>query len=329
MDHKKILILGATGFIGGHIARCALKKDWEVFGLRRDETKFGHLEGFPLHWIKGDLMDFDSLRTAMRGIDVVFHAAGYYPKVGNPRLVPDQITQAEREILNVLNAADDVGIGKMVYTSSLTTIGNPNPKEKRLADERDFYRPGTLKKSAYYESKILMETTFLDFCKRGFPGVVLNPTAVFGPGDIYLTMAGLFIAIAKGMVVAWLPGSINVVDVRDVAEAHIAAVSRGKIGERYIIGGHNLTIREAISQAAAVAGVKSPRFEIPLWLLRGLITLGDIFPALPLPSNHLRAVHLWQGYNTQRAVNELGLSPRVYPETVGDSLSWLRTQGNL
>lgn len=329
MDQKKILVLGATGFIGGHIARCALRKDWEVLGLRRDESKFGHLDGFPLHWIKGDLMDFESLRTAMRGIDVVFHAAGYYPKVGNPRVVPAQVTQAKQEILNVLKAADEAGIRKMVYTSSLTTIGHPNPHENRLANERDFYRQGTLEKSGYYESKILMETVFLDFCKRGFPGVVLNPTAVFGPGDIYLTMAGLFIAVAKGKVIAWLPGSINVVDVRDVAEAHIAAVSRGKIGERYIIGGHNLTIRDAISQAAAVASTKPPRFEIPLWLLRGLVTLGDIFPALPLPSNHLRAVHLWQGYNTQQARNELGLSPRLYRETVQDTLSWLRTQGNI
>ena len=167
----------------------------------------------------------------------------------------------------------------------------------------------------------------MNSCTRGLPGIVLNPTAVFGPGDIYLTMSQLLISVAKGLMVAWLPGAINVVDVRDVAAAHITAVSKGIIGDRYIIGGHNFTIRDALCTAAIAAGTRPPRFELPLWALQGLISLGDLFPVLHLPSNHLRAVHLWQGYNTQKACNELGLSPRPFSDTVRDSVAWLRENG--
>jgi dihydroflavonol-4-reductase len=260
---------------------------------------------------------------------VVFHAAAFYPKSGNPRLVPAQVAHAEHQIQNVIHAALEANVNRLIYTSSLTTIGQPTSNENRMADEYDFYHPGTLAKSGYYETKISMETIFLDSCKQGLPGIVLNPTAVFGPGDIYLTMSQLLIAVAKGVMVAWLPGTINVVDVRDVAAAHIAAVGQGNIGDRYIIGGHNYTIRDALCDAAIIAGTRPPRFEIPLWVLRGLISLGDLLPVLPLPSNHLRAVHLWQGYNTQKAFDELGLSPRSFSDTVRDSLTWLRENGHI
>jgi len=329
MSRKKVLILGATGFIGGHIARKALKKDWEVFGFRRDENKVGHLNGLPIHWVTGDLMDFNSLYVAMQEIDVVFHAAAFYPKTGKPKEVPAQVAYAKHEMDNVIQAAQKVHVECIIYTSTLTTIGQPPPEDNRLADERDFYQPGTLPKSGYYESKIAIETIFLDACSNGLPGVVLNPTAVFGPGDIYLTMASLLIAIAKGWMAAWIPGSINVVDVRDVAEAHISAVERGTIGERYIIGGHNYTIRDAFTIAANVAGVKPPCFQIPLWALQGLVLLGDLIPVIPLPSNHLRAVPLWQGYNTQKAQKILALNPRPFQETVQESLTWLRDHGHL
>ena len=159
----------------------------------------------------------------------------------------------------------------------------------------------------------------------GFPAVVLNPTAVFGPGDVNMTMGGLLIAVEKGWMIGWLPGEINVVDVRDVAAAHIAAVSQGKIGERYIIGGHNFTVRDALAETARVCGRNPPRFEVPIWALKGLAGLGDLFPFLPLPSNHLRAVHLWQGYNTKKAELELGINPRPFADTVRDSLDWFAT----
>lgn len=329
MKPKKILVLGATGFIGGHIALSALQRHWEVFGLRRDSKRFGHLKGDQIQWVLGDLMDSNSLNNAMRGIDVVFHAAAFYPKSNKVSEVPAQIEYAEREMGNVIQAARKAKVERLIYTSTLTTIGHPDIQENRLADERDFYKPGSLSRSGYYESKIAMEQIFLDACSQGLPGVVLNPTAVFGPGDLNLSMSSLLIAVAKGWMMAWLPGSVNVVDVRDVAESHIIAAVKGQIGERYIIGGHNYTIREALQEVTLAAGVRPPRFKIPLWLLHGITALGDMFPFLNLPSNHLRAVHLWQGFNTLKAQQALELSPRPFHDTVQDSLNWLRLQDHI
>jgi dihydroflavonol-4-reductase len=325
----KALVLGATGFIGGHIARKALEAGWQVRGLRRNPGSIGHLEGLPVEWMAGDLTEVASLRAAMRGVETVFHAAAYYPKRGDRRRVPDQVEYAREEITSVLEAAQEAGVKRLVYTSSLTTIGQPPPGEARLADERDFYTPGSLAKSGYYEAKFAMEKLVLEAAGNGLPALALNPTAVFGPGDVHLTLGGLLLAVSRGWVPAWLPGMVNVVDVRDVAAAHIAAAGVGKTGERYILGGHNLSIREALRVAALAANRKPPFFEIPLWVVDVLVAAGDALPFLPLPANHLRAIRLWQAYDASKAEIELGLKPRPFEETVRDALSWFEKQGQL
>ncbi len=322
----RTLILGATGFIGGHIALAALEAGWNVRGLRRNPQSTGHLGEALVEWVNGDLNEQTSLKEALRGIEIVFHAAAYYPQEGNPRKVPQQVEYAKREIQSVLAAAKEAGVRRLIYTSTLSTIGHPRPEENRLADERDVYQPGTLPDSGYYEAKIAMENAVIAADKNGLDVIVLNPTAVFGPGDVHLTMGQLLIMVARGQALAWLPGEINVVDVRDVAQAHIAAVDSGLSGERYILGGHNFTVKEALEETARIAGANPPRFEIPMRLIKALVFLSDIIPALPLPSNHLRALPLWQGYNIHKAKADLRLSPRPFSETVQDALEWFRKE---
>ena len=325
----KTLVLGATGFIGGHIAQSALGAGWSVRGMRRNSKSTGHLGEFPVEWIEGNLDDPVSLGEAMQGVDIVFHAAAYYPQGGNPRKVPGQVAYAMDEIQRVLAAVKGCGVRRFVYTSTLSTIGHPNPEENRLADERDVYQPGTLPESGYYEAKIAMENAVLEAANDGMDALVLNPTAVFGPGDVHLTMGQLLIMVARGQAVAWLPGDINVVDVRDVAQAHITAVENGRSRERYIIGGHNYSVKDALTEVAEIVGVKPPRFEVPMSVLKALVILSDMIPALPLPSNHLRALPLWQGYNIDKAKQELGLSPRPFRDTVQDALDWFGEKGYL
>jgi dihydroflavonol-4-reductase len=297
--------------------------------MRRRANRRGHLGDLPVSWVRGDLKDYAALRLAMDRIDVVFHAAAFYPTDGNPRKVQQQVDFAEREIRNVLAAALAAKVKHFVYTSSLTTIGHPPPEEDRLADERDFYVPGSLPKSAYYEAKIAMEQAVREAVDQKIPAVILNPTAVFGPGDVNLTLGKILVAVARGKMIGWLPGEINIVDVRDVAQAHIAAVEQGQVGERYILGGHNFSVKAALTEAANVAGVNPPRFEIPHWAINGLVGLGDILPFLPFPANHLRTVENWQSYNCEKARRELGLAPRPLRETFWDALDWLRKTGHL
>ena len=323
----KALVLGASGFIGGNIAQAALARGWDVVGLRRRPDGIGDLAGTAIRWCDGDLCDGESLRLAMRGVEVVFHAAAYYPHGGRPSQVPDQVAAARKEIGIVLDALKASDVGRLIFTSSLTTIGHVPQGERRLADERDVYMPGTLAKSGYYEAKIVMEDAVLAAASDGLDAVVLCPTAVFGPGDVHLTLSTMLIAVANGKVPVWLPGDINVVDVRDVAAAHLAAVEHGRRGERYILGGHNLTIRAALDEAARAAGVKSPRFELPLWVLAAATALGDALPFLGISGNHMRAVKYWQGYNTDKAKAELGLVARPFAKTVRDALDWLHENG--
>jgi dihydroflavonol-4-reductase len=327
-QHKQLaVVLGATGFIGGHIARTALEAGWSVRGLRRSPGATGNLGAAPIEWISGNLDDSDTLVRAMQGAEVVFHAAAYYPSRGDRRSIDEQIRVGCEQTQRVLQAAQQVGIQRFIYTSTLTTIGNPPRHESRLANESDFYKPGSLAKSAYYEAKFAMEQVVLAAARQGFPGVILNPTAVFGPGDVHLTLGGLLLAAARGRAIAWLPATVNVVDVRDVAATHLKAIDRARIGERYILGGHNYPLKDAIEQITRIAKVHPPRFEIPFWLIDALVRLDDSLPFTNLTGNHLRAIRHWQGYDITKAREELAHSPRPFEQTLQDALIWFREQG--
>lgn len=323
------LVLGATGFIGGHIARAALKENWTVRGFRRRPQSTGHLQRKDIHWVDGNLEDFSSLEKAMQGADYVFHAAAYYPTGKEKQSLTDHLASAKMEINNVLTAAHTGRIRRLIYTSSLSTIGLPPPDADRLADERDHYQPGTFPDNAYYEVKSIMERAVIKAAQKGLDAVVLNPTAVFGPGDVHLTTGRILVAAARGQVLAAPEGTINTVDVRDVAACHITAAQRGKSGERYILGGENYPIKEALTIAANIAHAHPPLVKIPGWVLNLAVQLDK---ALPLPAilpDHVQGHSHWQGYNTQKAKRALGLSPRPFEETVRDSLRWYRDHGVL
>lgn len=322
-----VLVLGATGFIGGHIAQAALERGWEVHGLRRRRGATGHINQADVIWHDGDLDQPESLPQAFEGIEVVFHAAAYYPR--NSRNVPFHVAHAVEQIRNVLDAIRRAEVRRMVFTSTLTTISRPPGSDTRLADERDHYLPGSLPRSAYYECKYAMESEVLRAAAQGIPAVVVNPTAVFGPGDLHLTLGSVLLAVARGWVIVWLRAQVNAIDVRDVAQAHIRAAEVGGVGERYILGGHNATLRDLLVLAAGVAGVQPPRFEIPLKLVDFAVWLGDRFSPLDFLGNHLRAVRQWQGYNCSKSMQQLDLNPRPLETTLREALDWYRMHGFL
>lgn len=317
-----VLVLGATGFIGGHIAKKALDVGWKVYGLRRNSSSAGHLQNRDITWVEGDLDDLSSLKAAMSGMDYVFHAAGYYPTDYDPRNISQQINFAAEQMKNVVRATRESGIKRLIYTSTLSTIGLPPENENRLADERDFYRSGSLPDNGYYEAKSAMENIALEAARVGYHIVVLNPTIVFGPGDVHLGTGEILLMIARGKGRAVPPGMINIIDVRDAAAAHINAARIGKAGERYILGGANYSVPEAVAIIADIAGAKPPLFTLPTWILDFYIRLADFLPFIPHAPYHLTAYQTWQGYNTDKAERELNLQSRFLEETVRDSLRW-------
>jgi dihydroflavonol-4-reductase len=318
----RVLVLGATGFIGGHIARQALEAGWDVRGLRRTEKSVGTLADQSIEWRAGNLNDPSSLQAAMQGCEVVFHTAGFYPLADYN--VPRAVSQAETEMDAVLSAARSAGVTRVIYTSSLTTIGAPPDGSGRLADERDFYVSGTLN-NAYFEAKARMEKTALTASGDALEVVALIPTAVFGPGDIKPMTGVMLRDLARGRMPVGVAVETNFVDVRDTALCHIRAVERAKPGDRVIIGGHNMTVGAMLRMAAEASGVKPPPVNLTR---RGAIRLVRLLSAFNAPMPALvRGLEQLQPINAEKGWKLFDFQPRPFTETARDAIDWFRDHG--
>ena len=315
---KTCLVLGATGFIGGHIAREAAARGWQVRALRRNPTAVGAIGDVNVEWVNGDLTDRSSLLAAMRGCEVVFHSAGAYPH--GTHAIDRDVQSARDQMRNVIAAARDTQPDRLIYTSSFTTIGLPGDPD-RLADERDRYCPGTAG-DAYYEAKWAMEVEALN---SGLPIVVLNPAAVFGPGDVHLAVSEIVIMAAKGRVPFYFDATFGAIDVRDVAAAHLDALEHGRVGERYILSNHNMTLKAGLTLIAQAAGRKPPSIYIGPGLLNAIIAVGKYLPGGMI--GHLRTMRFWQPLNNTKAVTELGLPARPLADTLRAALAWFKANG--
>jgi dihydroflavonol-4-reductase len=314
------LVLGATGFIGGHVAREAAARGWRVRALRRNPNFVGAISDVNVEWITGNLADRSSLIEAMRGCSVIFHSAGAYPH--GTRQIDRDVQSALTQTRNVIEAARVTQPDRLIYTSSFTTIGLPG-EPNRLADERDQYRPRTAG-DAYYEAKWAMEVELL---KSGLPIVVLNPAAVFGPGDVHLAVSEIIIMAAQGRVPVYFDATFGAIDVRDMAAAHLAAVEHGRVGERYILSVHNMTLKNGLELIARSSGRKPPGLHIGPRTLNAIIAIGKYLPGGTI--GHLRTMRYWQPLNNAKAVTELGLSGRPLETTLDDALTWFKANGYL
>ena len=323
------LVLGSTGCIGNNIVRACLQAGWAVRAFRRASSATWMLDGLDVEQALGDLYDHPSLVAAMRGCDVVFHAAAYYPP--NSLDMNGSLREAVAGMRNVLSAAAEVGIGRLVYTSSLTTLGPP-ADPGRLADESDFYLPGSTG-SAYFETKWAMEAEAWRAATEGLPVVIVLPTAVFGPWDVKPTTGEILITVAKGRFPVWLDLSANVVDARDVGLGQVLAAERGRLGHRYILGGENLALRDALAVAAREGGARPPRRRASVKTIVRLVKAVEALGRLPFiqpPSmEHFKTLGEWRALNTDKARQELGFAPRPFLDTVRDTLAWFREYGYL
>lgn len=320
----RAVVLGATGFIGGQIARAACDAGYEVHALRRRPNATGAVGDLPIAWCAGDLDDSDSLIRAMQGCDVLFHAAGYAPDT--ERSVPRALRTGVAQMRRVLDAAAATGVERVIYTSSLSTIGPPPPGADRLADERDGYLPGSTG-NAYYEVKWAMEHEALRAAIAGLPVVSLCPTAVFGPGDVKPSTGRILLEVARGRIPVGIEQVANVVDGRDVGLAHIRAVEHSIPGERTIIGGHNVAITEALRLAAEIAEVRPPRRSLSLRTTAVLLRAADVL-RLPIPAT-MRALPQWQALNAEKGWHTLGFQPRPLEDTIRDTIDWFRANAYL
>jgi dihydroflavonol-4-reductase len=320
----KALVIGATGFIGGAVAREAAAQGWQVRAVRRDDRRLGAIGDLAangeIEWHQANLIDSSTIAEAMLGCDVVFHAAGYYPTTSRDK--PRQLRRAQTQMEGVLLAFRQAKPDLLVYTSSLSTVGPPsNPG--RLANESDIYQIGSVPGS-YFDIKMVMEQTALE---SGLPVAALCPTAVFGPGDVKPTSGRLLLNVARGQVPFYPDGQTNVVDVRDVAAAHVAAVTDSQPGERYIVGGENMTFRQMLTIMARQAGRRPPWMHLTSRLVE---LTGSVAGQLGIfGADMLQAIRYFQPLDVSKTRAELGLTTRDFSETARDALAWFCEHGYL
>jgi len=325
----RILVTGASGFIGSCLCRALTAQGHEVIALHRPTSLLAGLERLAVRRVVGDMLDPTSLARAFERVETVFHTAAPM------RPEADGRTAIEAHVLgtrNVLQAALQAGVRRFVHTSSVAALGIPDvpastPAESApLLDERHVwnYIP---ERWPYAYAKHASEQEVLRAVEAGLEAVIVNPSVVVGAGDWYRTERSVVAYLARGALVPVIPGGLNAVHIDDVIAGHLAALDRGRSGERYILGGENLTLLDLLRITARVVGRRPPRLPLPLWaisLLRHLLEPARKSLKLPIEPSMLWLAGYHFFYDIRRAQVELGL-PRARPYSLAatETYDWL------
>jgi dihydroflavonol-4-reductase len=326
----KALVTGATGFVGSAVARALCQRGCQVRALVRSGSDRSNLRDLPVELTVGDLGDPPSLSRALIGCQVLFHvAADYRLGVADPRPLYRSNVEGTR---NVLEAAQRAAVTRIVYTSSVATIGLPADGSPGKEDS-----PVALTDMIghYKRSKFLAEELVREFLRAGAPVVIVNPSTPIGPGDLKPTPTGqMVLDAAAGRSPAYIDTGLNIVHVDDVAAGHLQAFERGRIGERYILGGENMTLREILTQITRLAGRSPPRIRLPHAVLlpvayasEALARVTGAATRVTVEAVRLARKHMY--FSSAKAVRELGYSWRPPSAAFEDAIAWFRKEGFL
>jgi dihydroflavonol-4-reductase len=313
------LVTGASGFLGWHVARMLTERGHRVRALVRAASKLQELDVEP---IIGDLRDFASLERAVAGCKLVFHvAADYRLWSRHPQELYDSNVGGTR---NLLTAAQKAGVERFVYTSTVGCIGVPHDG---IGDED---QPCTLEEMSgdYKRSKFQAEQVALEFARGGFPVVIVNPTAPVGDHDFKPTPTGkIILDFITGKMPAYIDTGLNLVDARDVAAGHLLAAERGRIGERYILGCENLTLKQILDRLAKITGKKAPSMQLPYAVAyaAGVATTAWATVTGQSPKAPLEAVKMAKKkmfVTHAKAARELGYAPGPVDRALARAVEW-------
>ena len=325
----RTLVTGATGFVGAAVARRLLAAGHSVRVLVRPTSNLGNIADLPVETCIGDLRDPASLARALSGMDALFHVAADY-RIWTPR--PQELLDSNiAGTANIMDAALAAGISRIVYCSSVAAI-LPRPNGES-ADE-SVQASSAQMIGLYKRSKFLAEAEVTRrIAEKGLPAVIVNPSAPMGPRDAKPTPTGrIVVDAAKGKIPVYVDTGLNVVHVDDVAEGHLLAFEKGRIGERYILGGENLTLRELLTIIAELVGRKPPTIRLPhaVTIPIGYIaeTWCRLFGGEPMATGDAaRMARKKMFYSSEKAKRELGYAPRPARDAIADSLRWFKDNG--
>jgi len=324
----KALVTGATGFVGGAVARALLRAGTDVRVLARSDADLRNLEGLMVERVAGDLRDPVSLKTALTGCHHLYHVAAHYALwAKDPAIFYNVNVDGTK---NLLKAAREVGIERIVYCSTIGAIGLPEGGGVGTEDT-----PVSIAQMAghYKRSKFLAEQEVLRLAKEGLPVVIVNPSAPVGERDVKPTPTGqVIVDFMKGRMPAYIETGMNIVDVDDVAEGHLLAMQKGRIGERYILGCKNLLLREVFDILSALTGIKAPALKLPrlavLPLAYANYWLANLTGQPPrIPLEGVKMAKYKMHYDCSKAIRELGL-PQTPPDVaLNKAVRWFRSHG--
>jgi dihydroflavonol-4-reductase len=324
-------VTGASGFVGSAVTRLLVSRGLAVRALARATSPRGNLENLPVEIVEGDMRDPADMRRAINGARYVFHVAADYRLWARD---PEEIVRNNVEGTRaVMEAARDAGVERIVYTSSVATL-----KPGTLEDPADEARRLTEAQAigAYKRSKVAAERVVERMIEdEALPAVIVNPSTPIGPRDIKPTPTGrIIVEAASGRMPAYLDTGLNLAHVDDVAEGHLFALEKGRIGESYILGGENVNFRDMLLAIAELAGRRPPRYRLwraPLFPLALAAEMGARLtgkePFLTRDALRMAGHHMF--FTSARAERELGYRSRPYRVALEDAIAWYRSTGFL
>lgn len=322
------LVTGGTGFLGAHVVRALLRRGRSVRCLVRETSRRTNLEGLEIEVVTGDVTDPASLSRAMAGVETVYHcAADYRLYAVDPReLYASNVAGTE----NVLCAASRAGARRVVHTSSVGALGlapGGSPADETTPVEAASMI-GHYKRSKY-DSERIAES----WAARGLPVVIVNPSTPVGEYDIKPTPTGqMIVDFLNRRMPAYVETGLNLVDARDVAEGHILAAERGRIGEKYILGNRNMTLKEILDALSRLTGLASPRLRLPHWVPLTAAAADTLAARLTgrvprVPLEGVRMARHKMFFDSGKAVRELDFPQTPVEEALARAVAWFREKG--
>lgn len=324
----RVLVTGGTGFLGGAVVRELAARGHAVRVLCRPSSDAAAAAQAGAEVVRGELIDAGAVRAALAGCEAVIHAAG--------RVATGPGHEAELRAANVdtveavLGEALSAGVARAVLTSSTSVLGGS--RSPAVLDEKSESNAESLN-IPYFTTKLEGERRALALAGRGLPLVVLRPSFVLGPGDLHGSSAATLVAIVRRRIPGYVEGGASFCDVRDVARAHAEALERGRVGEVYTLGGHNLTTTEMIERVCALSGAPAPR-KMPFSAAMALAAAEEITAGLQkrraaITRDLVRSSALYTFASSDKARAELGYAIRPFDEMVVDTLRWAMQVGRL
>ena len=327
----RVLITGASGFVGSAVARAAQQRGYQVRVLVRASSPRRNLAGLDAEVVEGDMRDQASVNRALEGVRYLFHVAADY------RLWARDPGEIERNNLEgtgaVMRAALEQQVERVVYTSSVATL---RVDSRTTAATEDAPLAAHEAIGAYKRSKVLAERLVEQMvAEQGLPAIIVNPSTPIGAQDVRPTPTGrIIIEAATGKMPAFVDTGLNLVNVEDVAIGHLLALEHGRIGERYILGGDNVTLQELLGEIATLAGRRPPRVKLPLWPLYPLARVAEAVAQLTgkepfVTVDGLKMSKNRMFFSSAKAERELAYRPAPHGAALRAALDWFGSEGYL